>query len=278
MAITTLDGVIAGMRPPVQIAKAVTATLVAGRPASLWSLGGTPGAGSFDSTINGATLSSSSVVPNGALRHTDPASGNSYLARLQASATQGGVLLLLDRLWQNQLTSMTATTPQYIVSPTWPSRCPTSGTDDTPSSNGLGVMLALEISVATGAGTPTITVTYLNETGAGSPTSVATNIIPTVASSAIGATYFLSLAPGDLGVRSVQSVTLSGTWTQGTGNLVAYRLLAALELTGAFLPNAIDALTSGMPRLYNGVVPWLVFVPNTTTASNVFGSYVETQG
>jgi hypothetical protein len=44
MAITTLDGVVAGMRPAMPIAKAVTATLVAGRPASLWSLAGSPGA------------------------------------------------------------------------------------------------------------------------------------------------------------------------------------------------------------------------------------------
>ncbi len=274
MAIT-LDTIAAGMRPPQFISKAVTATLVAGRPASLWSLGGRPGAGSFDSTLNGVTLSSSSTIPNGAIPHFDPASGNSYLARFTGKATQAGALLLLDRIWHNGGYTITSTAAQNSTTPTWPSRCPTSGTDDTAATTGEGVLLAVEVSAATGAGTPTITISYTNQ--AGTAGRSATNIIPTVASSAIGATYFIGLQAGDTGVRSVQSLTLSATWTSGTINLVAYRLLAELELNGAFMPSAIDYLTGGGPRLYNGVVPWLVFQPNTTTATNVSGSYVETQ-
>ena len=276
MAITTLDGVVAGMRPPIFFAKAVTATLVAGRPASLWALNGAPGAGSFDTTLNGVTLSSSSALVNGQIPHYDPVSGNSYLARLSASATQAGKLLLLDRIWHNGGYTITSTAAQNSTTPTWPSRCPTSGTDDTPATTGHGVMLAVEVSAATGAGTPTITISYTNSAGTAGRT--ATNIIATVATSAIGATYFIGLQAGDVGVRSVQSLTLSATWTSGTINLVAYRVLAELELPGNFVPNALDALTSGMPRIYNGTVPWVVFVPNTTTATNVSGTYVETQG
>lgn len=276
MAISTLDGVIAGMRPPQYFAKAVSATLVAGRPASLWSLAGSPGAGGFNSTLNGVVLDSTSGLVAGQIPHFNPASGNSYLSRFQANATQAGTLLLLDRLWHNGGYTITSTGAQNSTTPTWPSRCPTSGTVDTPSTNGFGVLLACEISAATGAGTPTITCSYTNDAGTASRTG--TNIIATVASSAIGATYFIGLQAGDTGVRSLQSVTLSATWTSGTMNMVAYRVIAALELAGAFIPNAIDALTSGFPRLYDGVVPWLVFVPNTTTASNVQGSFVESQG
>ena len=132
------------------------------------------------------------------------------------------------------------------------------------------------MSAATGAGTPTITIGYTNSAGTASRT--ATNIIATVASSAIGATYFIGLQAGDVGVRSVQSLTLSATWTSGTINLVAYRVLADLELAGAFVPNAVDFLTGGAPRLYDGVMPWLVFIPATTTATNVSGTYQETHG
>lgn len=276
MAITNLDGALAGMRPPQSIAKAITATLVAGRPASLWSLGGSPGAGSFDSTLNGVVLSSTSALVNGQIPHYDPASGNSYLARMTASATQVGSLLLLDRIWHNGGYTITSTSAQNITSPTWPSRCPTSGIDDTPATTGIGVMLALEISAATGAGTPTITVSYTNSDGTAGRT--ATNMRATSASSAIGAVYFIGLQAGDVGVRSVQSVTLSSTWTSGTMNLAAYRILAEIPLTVANVANGIDAITGGFPRLYNGVVPWIVFVPNTTTATNVSGSYMETQG
>lgn len=276
MAISSLDGAVAGMRPPMFFAKSATATLVAGRPASLWSLGGAPGAGAFDATLNGVVLSSSSALVAGQLPHYDPASGNSYLARLSASATQAGKLLLLDRIWHNGGYTITSTSAQSITSPTWPSRCPTSGTSDTPATTGQGVLLAVEVSAAVGAGTPTLTASYTNQAGTSGRT--ATNIIATVASSAIGAVYFLGLQAGDTGVRSVQSLTLSATWTSGTINMAAYRMLAEMELPGAFIPNAIDALTSGMPRIYDGAVPWLVFVPNTTTASNVQGTYLETQG
>lgn len=276
MAITTLDGALAGMRPPMFFTKAVTATLVAGRPASLWSLGGAPGAGGFDTTLNGVTLSSTSALVNGQIPHYDPASGNAYLARLSASATIAGRLLLLDRIWHNGGYTITSTSAQNSTTPTWPSRCPTSGTDDTPTTTGHGILLACEISAATGAGTPTITCSYTNSAGTASRT--ATNIIATVASSAIGATYFIGLQAGDVGVRSLQSVTLSATWTSGTMNMVAYRLLADLELGAALVPNAVDALTSGFSRIYNGTVPWLVFIPNTTTASIVGGTYIETHG
>lgn len=276
MAITTLDGAIAGFRPPMQFSKSVTATLVAGRPASLWSLGGNPGAGGFDTTLNGVTLSSTSALVSGQIPHYDPVSGNAYLARLQASATQAGTLLLLDRIWHNGGYTITITTAQNSTTPTWPSRCPTSGTDDTPSTNGHAVLLALEVSAATSTGTPTITISYTNQAGTAGRT--ATNIIATLASSAIGATYFIGLQAGDTGVRSVQSLTLSATWTSGTINLVAYRMLASLELPGAFIPAAQDLITGGMPRIYNGTVPWLVFVPNTTTASTIQGIYMETQG
>lgn len=276
MAITTLDGAIAGFRPLMCIAKAATATLVAGRPASLWSLAGCPGAGGFDTTLNGVVLSSSSALVNGQIPHYDPVSGNAHLARFTGSATQAGTLLLLDRIWHNGGYTITSTAAQNSTTPTWPSRCPTSGIDDTPNTTGHAVLLALEISAATGAGTPTITISYTNQAGTAART--ATNIQATVASSAIGATYFIGLQAGDTGVRSVQSLTLSATWTSGTMNLVAYRLLAALELGVAQVPSAIDLVTAGMPRLYNGTVPWLVFVPNTTTATIVSGTYMETHG
>jgi hypothetical protein len=195
---------------------------------------------------------------------------------MTASATQVGSLLLLDRIWHNGGYTITSTSAQNSTTPTWPSRCPTSGTDDTAATTGLGVMLALEISAATGAGTPTITISYTNSDGTAGRT--ATNVRATAASSAIGAVYFIGLQAGDVGVRSVQSLTLSATWTSGTMNLVAYRILAEIPLTVANVAGGIDAVTGGFPRLYNGVVPWMVFVPNTTTATNVSGSYMESQG
>lgn len=267
MSITTLDGAVAGMQWPRFFQKAVTATLVAGRPASTWALGGNPGAGAFNGTLNGVTLAAPQA---GQIPFTNPVSGNTHLARLQGQATQPGTILLVDRIWHNGGFTITSTSAQNITSPTWPAR------DALGATSGTGVLCGMEISAATGAGTPTITMAYTNEAGTASRS--ATNIIATVASSAIGAFYPIGLQAGDLGVRSVQSITLSATWTSGTMNLVAYRVLAALELTAAHTPNAIDALTSGFVQLHNDSVPFLIFLPSTTTATNVSGQVIWTQG
>lgn len=270
MAITTLDGALAGMQWPRYFAKNVTGTMVAGRPWSTWALAGNPGAGSFDNTLAGVALNSTSANVNGQIPFTNPVSGNTYLARFQGGATIAGILLLCDRLWHNGGFTITSNTAQTVNSATWPAR------DANGTTNGDGVLLGLEISASAGAAAPTITVSYTNQSGTSSRT--ATNSFPTANSPAAGSFFPIGLQAGDTGVRSVQSLTLSASWVSGTMNLVAYRVIAALELTGAFVPNAIDAITSGFPRLYDGSVPFLIFIPSTTTTSNISGQVVYTQG
>lgn len=269
MAITTLDGALAGMQPIRPFAKAVTPTLVAGKPQSLWGLAGNPGAGSWDTTLNGVVLSSTSAMVSGQIPHVDPGSGNSYLAGLTAMATQAGMLLLCDRLWHNGGFTITSTGSQSITSPTFPAR------DIAGSTNGDGVYLGLEVSAACGAAAPTITIGYTNQAGTGSRT--ATNSFATANSPAAGSFFPIGQQAGDTGVRSVQSLTLSVSWVSGTINLVAYRVLAAIPLL-ALIPNDLDPITARFARIYNGTVPFLIFVPNTTTASNISGAYTETQG
>jgi hypothetical protein len=275
MAITTLDGVIAGNRPPVFVAKAVSNSLVAGRPFTAWGLAGTNGAGAYDTTLNGVVLSSTSALVPGQIPHFDSAT-LSYLGSLEGSGSTPCRIILADRLWHNGGINATLTTAQTIVSPTWPARCPTSGTNDTPSTNGYGVLLAVEVSAAVGAGTPTITIGYTNSDGTAGRT--ATNILATAASVVAQTTYFIGLQAGDLGVRSVQSITLSATWTSGTINLVAYRVIQTLAVVISNTPAAIDATTGGLPRIYNGAVPYLMCVPNSTTAISLIVNYMEAHG
>lgn len=278
MAITTLDGALAGMQVTRPFAKGVTPTLVAGRPHSLWYLGGAPGAGVMDSTTSGGVaLSSTSAQVVGQIQHTDPGSGNSYLGRLQMQSGTQGSLLLCDRLWHGSdiisaaVISVTSTSLQTVTSmPALPAR------DNAGSANGDGVLIGVEIYAATGAGVPTITLGYTNQAGTASRSS--TNIDTVVASGAIGAFYRMGLQAGDTGVKSVQGITLSVSMTSGNIGLVAYRILAALEITSAQIPNAIDALTGGFPRIFNGTVPFLIFIPSSTTASSISGTYTETQG
>lgn len=267
MAITTLDGALAGMQYPREIIKVATPTLVAGRPHSLFYLAGVPGAAVAPTPgLGGAALTTYA----GQIPFTNPVSGNTHVGRLAGQATIAGQLLLLDRLWHNSGFTITSTAAQTVNSVAWPAR----SADGT--ANGEGVLVGVEVSGATGAGTPTLTLSYTNQVGTAGKT--ATNAVPTVASSAIGAFYPIGLAAGDTGVRSIQTFTLSATWTSGTIHLVAYRILARLELTAANTPNAIDALTSGFARMYDNSVPFLLFVPSTTTASNICGHVIWTQG
>lgn len=267
MAITTVDGALAGMQQPVELVKGVTGTLVAGRPHSLLYLAGIPGAGVAPTPgIGGAPLTSYA----GQLPFTNPVSGNTYLARLQAQATQAGTLLLCDRLWHNSGIDVTNTGEQtFTASALIPAR------DANGAQVGDGVFAAVEVYTATGAGVPTLTLKYQNTAGAA--TQTATGVIASIASSIAGSFYPIGLQAGDVGIQRAVSLTLSATWTTGAIGVVLYRVLARLEL-GAQVPNAIDMLTGGFPRLYNNTVPFFVFIPNTTTTSNISGQAIWTQG
>lgn len=267
MAITTLDGALAGMRPPEFISKAASGTLTAGRPFSPFYTAGIPAAAAAPSPgIAGAALTSyAGQIPIPA------ASNNTHLARFSGThSTQAGVLLLCDRLWHNSGISVTTTTAQTVNSVTWPAR------DQNGATTGAGVYIGLEIVTATGAGAATPSISYTNSAGTAGRTS--TTVDTYTASSPIGFFYRLGLQSGDAGVQSIQSVTLGVSMTSGSVSLVAYRILASLELPAAGIPNAVDALSSGMPRLYDNTVPFLLFIPQTTTTGQISGSVVYTQG
>jgi hypothetical protein len=272
MAITTLDGALAGMQYPRMFAKAVSGTLVAGRPFSSWGLAGIPGAGTYSAALNGIGYDRTST---GALGFDNPSSGNSYLARLAASVTQAGVLVLCDRIHQCGGFTITSTGAQAITTGTLNARSADA------TSNGEGVLAGVEISATTGSGTPTITLNYTNQ--AGTTGRSATNIIPTVATSIANTFYPIGLQAGDTGIRAVTNasggaLTLSATWTSGTMNLVFYRPIAALALPGALIPGEIDAITSGFPRIMDSSCLFFLFYPNTTSTSNIQGQVAWTQG
>jgi hypothetical protein len=185
-------------------------------------------------------------------------------------SSQAGVLLLCDRLWHNSGISVTTTTAQTVNSVTFPARDRNGATD------GEGVYVGLEIVTTTGAGVATPSISYTNSAGTSGRTS--TTVDTYTASRPSGHFYRLGLAAGDVGVQSIQSVTLGVSMTSGSVSLVAYRILASLELPAAGIPNAVDALSSGMPRLYDNTVPFLLFIPQTTTTGLITGSVVFTQG
>lgn len=275
--IATLDGVYAGLQPRRAFNKVSTAVVI-GIPHSFWYEGGNPPAGAAPVTNQylGTPLSSSSGLITGQIPHYDPLSGDSsYLARFQAAASQPGTLMLCDRLLQSDSISntgaaidVTSTSEQFFN--TAPMSRPL------PGSSGVDVLCGFEVVSTTGAGTPTIALKYTNSDSVALRSAAL--IDPIVGSKPPGTFFRFGLQSGDVGIKSVNSITLSATMTSGSVAIVLYRVLASLELVAGGITNALDALTSGFPQILNGAVPFLIFIPSAT--SNVFinGEYVETQG
>jgi hypothetical protein len=264
-AITTIDGVIAGMTAPEDVIKVGAATTV-GRWYSPFYVAGRPGAATAPSPgIAGAALTTYA----GQIPFTNPGSGNTYLARFSGTANVLGTLILADRLWHNSGITVTSTASQNINSATWPAR------DSACSTNGANVMIGAEVSTVMGAGTPTWTMGYTDSAGnAGNSTVTAAQ----ATTMAVGSFIPIQLAAGDTGVRSIQTWQQSATMTSGVYHLVAYRILARVPVTIANVDSAVDALTSGFPIMCDNTVPFLLWLPATTTAPTLTGQMVVTQG
>lgn len=271
MAITTLDGAIAGMRAPQPFMKVgvTMAAVAAQRAYTPWYATGNPGASTATAVgVNGEAVTPALGSTGGRILRTNPVSGDARLARLAVNATSAGTLWLIDRLWQNSGLVVTSTTAQAITPAALPSRDGAGGT------NGANVMAAIEWSAAGGAGTPTVTLTYTDQDGNAGNTGTFTG----VASPPAGTFEIFTLAAGDTGIRAPTSFIQSATRTSGTMHLVLFRVLAQVEVTAANIGNAIDALTGGLPRIYDDSVLQLVWFPTATTATTITGQYIETQG
>lgn len=263
--LTNTDAVIAGTKPPFCFHKALSGTLVAGRPFSYWASLGRPGAGTFPGVgqIAGVELNGhiDGQIPT-------PYTGDVQLMTMSAASGVAGSVQLCDRLWHNGGITTNILTSQTINSVAWPLR------DDTGTTNGVGVVLGLEVSATTGANAPTITVTYTNSSGTAGRT--AGFIVATAASSLLGTFYPIALQSGDVGVQSVQSLQFGGTaWASGTVHLVAYRVLGTVICVNGNTPNDIS-LTNGAGSLMSIAaagrsVPFFLLTPQTTTSARIFG-------
>lgn len=269
MAITGLDGVIAGILPPYAFLKVGGTMEAAGVMHSMAYSTGLPGAMSAPSSgLSGAAITSRT----GLVSVPAPAGADlSYLAGVDAAASVAGQLIIVDRLWDNSGAVVTTTTGQTITSATWPAR------DRDGSTNGEYVMVGIEVSTATtnaGAVTNT-TITYTNSGGTGSRTGT----ISSFPATAVAGTFVpFQLAAGDTGVRSIQTLTLGTSYGAGAIHLVAYRELARVSLPIANIGSDLDAIATRLARLYDYTTISLLWLPSATTATTIAGNIVFTQG
>ena len=172
---------------------------------------GTPG-------INGRNTNGTLAADAGCISAGTPSSGANYLRDISIAASTAGMFILADVLWVNTGIAVTTTTAQTITQPTLPAR------DNLGTTNGYGVGAGLLVTTATtnAAVINNITLQYTNSNGVAGRTG--TMSYP--ATAVIGTFVPFQLAQGDVGIRSIQSITLGTTLTAGAVSLICFNFLA----------------------------------------------------
>lgn len=202
---------------------------------STWRFDGIPGAGSVAAAV--AACDKTTV---GALQFTNSA-GSAVKRIVQAVAASGNnsvdvsPLFVMDRLLAKGGLSGTSTSAQTVAG--------SIGR----YTGGVGNQIWIEIQTAIGSATTTVTASYTNEAGTAGRTTIARRIGGSPYN-VLHSAHQLPLQAGDLGVRSVQSVTLAAsTTTAGDFAVVIYHPLTFL--VGRGTPQGPFGQLGGLPEM-----------------------------
>ena len=219
-------------------------------------LPGTPG-------INGRNTDGTTVADRGCISAGTPISGINYVRDIVTTASQAGTFILADVLWVNTGLVVTTTTAQAITQPTLPLR------DNLGTSNGFGVGAGILVTTATtnAAVINNITLQYTNSNGVAGRTG--TMSYP--ATAVIGTFVPFQLAQGDVGVRSIQSITLGTTLTAGAISLIAFNFLGTCPVTIANVGSIAFQKQLDL-RIENGHCLLPFWLASNTVGTNLTGT------
>ena len=264
MAISTMDGLLSALEAGkrTNIYKASATSKAAGSFHSLWTTAGFPTAGVAQGTTTGAIPTS---LTTGAIPFTNPSALNSeYLARANFSQSTIGTLILYDRLWHSSALSGTSAVAQTFTMPAL-----------TRYTDGKTVELWAEWYTATGSTAVTATALYTNTADVSGRTATASFIASPVAGQMIAFT----LQSGDLGIKSVQQITLSATTgTAGNFGLTLVRRVAEFSNSLANVSGSMDAFAIGMPNISNDACLSFMVQCSATNTGVIMGSVDLVEG
>ena len=220
-------------------------------------LPGTPG-------INGRNTDGTTAGDLGCISAGTPVSGVNYIRDMVMTASQAGTFILADILWVNSGLVVTTTTAQAITQPTLPLR------DNLGTSNGFGIGAGILVTTATtnAAAIANITLSYTNSEGVSGRTATISSY---PATAVIGTFVPFQLAQGDIGIRSIQSITLGTTLTAGAISLIAFNFLATVPVTVANIGSIAFQRKLDL-KLNNGHCLLPFWLASNTTATNLTGT------
>ena len=214
--------------------------------------------------INGRNTDGTTVADAGCISAGTPVSGVNYIRDIVMTASQAGTFVLADVLWVNTGLVVTTTTAQAITQPTLPLR------DNLGTSNGFGIGAGILVTTATtnAAAIANITLSYTNSAGVSGRTATISSY---PATAVIGTFVPFQLAQGDIGVRSIQSITLGTTLTAGAISLIAFNFLATVPVTVANIGSIAFQRKLDL-KLNNGHCLLPFWLASNTTATNLTGT------
>lgn len=208
----------------------------------------------------GAAPGAAAVPTNATLGSLEQADGGSGVVRalggfLSAANVHAGTLVLCDRLsHQSGLSGIVSTAQTTNLATAALTRY----------TSGVGVMAGLTIYTAVGTGAATVSVSYTNTVPTAGQTSPTRSFFAFTGQNRAGRFIPLPLVAGDLGVKSVESVTLSATTgTAGNFGVTLYKPLAffPLDTTTPRPMSYFDGMIGGLPEIVDGACLFWLFMP-----------------
>lgn len=235
------------------ILKVAATAFGAGSFHSLWKVAGYPSSGATPATGAGAVPLATTP---GAIYFSD----RGRLDRVLFAGAQPGTLLVYDRLVHTSGLSGTVATPQTV----------NSTAITRPNNQGVDAELWLEWYTPTGSTPRTVTASYTNTAGTAGRTT-ATASIPASPVAGFMLPLGLQASSGDLGVQSVQTVTLSGsTGTAGDFGVTLMRRVAELALITSDVP--VEDVSRRRVEIEGGAALSLVLLCSGTDTGLIVGS------
>lgn len=192
---------------------------------------------------------------------------STYIGRIGASFVTAGTVHIYDTLWACSGFVGNVTTAQAVTGFTG---LPTRNT------TGAGCEIWVYCTTATGATASNITVQYTNSASVSGRNTVATAHITSMPAFRM---YQVPLQSGDVGVQSIQSVTLSAsTATAGSFGVMIVDRLCSISSPVANIGVSADFATLGMPAISDASVLSFVSQGSTTSTGIIMGQMSIIQG